>query len=228
MNTLPGTHRGRLLSLAGGCLLSLLPAAVPALLAQQPMAQQQPVPQQGVRYYKENGQTIREETRTVRVPVSENTTEKVTETYYRENYTTRQQKTQRLVHTPVTEYRWQPRVHNVLNPFAPVYTSWHMVPYTYWKTTVEDVEVPVTVREVVPEQRVVERPVTRLTFVERPQISRVVVAEDPRTPTPLVNSGGVSIAAQPRYSYGGINQLQSDPPRFPTGGLSPDGAVIRR
>ena len=70
-----------------------------------------------VRYYEENGATIREARSTVQVPVNDVRFEEQTQSYYRP-YTTNQL-TQVAVPTPatVTQYRWVPRWHGWWNIF---------------------------------------------------------------------------------------------------------------
>jgi len=173
-----------------------------------------------VRYYENNGVTWRETRRTVedRVPVSR--MEERTETVYREEFTTEMRDTTRTAWTPVTEYRWEAFWVNRWNPLAQAYVAYRQVPHTRWEMRTETVQEPVNTRRLVPEARVVRRPVGGFQTVKREVVSRVPVGGS-RVPV------GSTLAARPltpvqasgvaqRPAIGGIARMQNDPPRYGT------------
>ena len=88
----------------------------------------------------------------------------------------------------------------MINPFKPAYVGYHLVPQTRWEARVEQVETPVTWREMIPQREVVDVPVTTRRMVDEEVIRRTVVNPN----------GGTAVA---RRNVGGISRLESDPPR---------------
>ena len=68
--------------------------------------------------------------------------------------------TTRLVHVPVTEYRWETYLAGRWNPFSQPYYAQRLVPRTALETRAEVVKVPVTQRRLVPETRIEKVPET--------------------------------------------------------------------
>jgi len=152
-----------------------------------------------VRYFQDGGVTYREVRRVVQRPVVETRLEQRQQTVYQPQYTTETVPTTRTVHTPVTEYRWEPRWHNTWNPFSSPYVAYHLVPTTRWDTRVEQGQQTVTRYNVVPQTQTVQVPVTTQRVVNEEIVSRMPV------------QGGVpALATQP---VGGISKLENDPPR---------------
>ena len=131
---------------------------------------------QDVRLVQQNGSQFVESTRTVRQPVASTTLERHEETVYREEYTTQMQESQQTYLAPVTEYRWEPRVHGRLNPFRPNTVAYHLVPRTRWEPRTHTVRTPVTTRQLRPETRVVEVPRRQLGFAQQQQTTRTALA----------------------------------------------------
>jgi len=97
-----------------------------------------------------------------------------------------------------------------------------MVPFTRWERRTQTVQVPITQREMVPEKRSVQVPVTRQVIEEQEVITRVAVGPAARKP---FTSGGdpfssapSSLASRPT-TVGGVKQLNGD--------LSGSGTVRR-
>ena len=177
-----------------------------------------------VRYYTQDGITYRETTRRVRRPVAQTRTESQTQTVYRQEYSTQVRDTQRAVHTPVTRYEWAGRWYGRWNPFQDPYFVYELEPTTHWQSRVETVRLPVTQRQLIPETKTVQVPVTLLRFEEKDEISRVAVsprrmaASRNNAPTLPIDSSG---------PVGGIARLDGDPPRHATGPVTGDWHVRR-
>ena len=173
-----------------------------------------------VRYYEKNGVTWRENRRTVedRVPVSR--MEERTETVYREEFTTEMRDTPRTSWTPVTEYRWETFWVNRWNPLAQPYPAYRYVPHTRWEMRTEMVQVPVNTRRLVPETRVVRRPVGGFQTVRREVVSRVPVRGGRTSVGGTLAAGPLTSVQAPavarRSQIGGIARMQNDPPRYGT------------
>jgi hypothetical protein len=161
-----------------------------------------------VQYLEENGVTYRVTKQTVQRPMSETHYEDRPQTYYAEQYQTQYLPSQRTTTVPVWEWVNEPYWVNRYNPFAQPYLAYRTVPRVHWETHTDPVQIPVVQRQVVPQTTTVKVPVTTQRFVAEEQTSKVAVAIKPGTPlgsapAPLASSGGV--------------QLNSDPPRNPTG-----------
>jgi len=131
---------------------------------------------QDVRLVQQNGTKFVESTETVRQPVVDTTVERQEQTVYREEYITQMRETQQTYFAPVTEYRWEPRVHGRLNPFRPNTVAYHLVPHTRWEPRTHTIRTPVTTRQLRPQTRVVEVPRRRIGFVEQQRTTRTALA----------------------------------------------------
>jgi len=171
---------------------------------------------QDIRYRTINGQDYKEVIQKVQVPETQTTYSTRTEKFYREQYTTEMQESQRVFFTPVTEYRWEAYTPFSLNPFAPPRVAYRWVPKTHWEQRSESVKTPVTRRELVPGERIVTVPQTTLRMVEREQITRVPVLANQ-----IPNRGPIGTSTP--GAIGGVANLQDDPPRLgtlPAGSMS--------
>lgn len=167
-----------------------------------------------VRFYEEDGVTYRETRVRVRRPVSETRYEERQETVYRPRYTTDIRDATQTYYAPVTRYQWEARWHGWWNPFQDPYVAYHLVPYTYWQTRQQTIQVPQTKSEWVPETRTVRKPITTLRFVEKEEVSRVAVNPQPRRSTA---SSAPAVAQGVQKPIGGVARLEGDPPRHGTG-----------
>lgn len=175
------------------------------------------IPQDG-EYVTINGQTYYQTRQKIMRPVQQTQYEERERTVYREEVTTAVEETQRVVHVPVTEYRWEAKWHGRWNPFSQPYIGYHLVPRTTWEPRTETVRTPVTHRNLIPQQVVTRIPVTTRQLVEEEVIRRTAVATPPtgtRTASDPFNGGESRVARRP--TIGGISELPSDPPRTATG-----------
>jgi hypothetical protein len=173
------------------------------------------IPQDG-QYVTLNGKTYYETRQKILRPVQETRYEERERTVYREQYSTSVEESQRVVHVPVTEYRWEAKWEGRWNPFVEPYMTYRLVPRTSWEPRAETVRTPVTQRNLVPE-RVVERiPVTSRQMVEEEVIRRTAVANPPTGTRNASDpfSGESRVVRRP--VIGGVSQLKSDPPRSAT------------
>lgn len=158
-----------------------------------------------VRYYEKDGVTYRE-VRTIRKrPTVETRYEQRERTVYREQVEHDTHTSVRSYLTPVTEYQLQPRWHNVLNPFAAPHVAYHYVPVTRWETRTEEVRRPIVKRSLVPEQTVVNVPVTEHRMVDEEVVTRTAVHRGG------LAGSAANVAARPIIVGG--QQLTNDPPR---------------
>jgi hypothetical protein len=164
-----------------------------------------------VRYYQQNGVTYRETRRVVEERIPESRMVEREQTVYREQFTTEMRPSTRTYCAPVTEYRWEAYWVGRWNPLAQPYLAYRCVPRTHWEQRIETVDVPVNVRRLVPESRVVRQPVAGWRTAQREVVDRVAVGRSPvRTfaapaPAPVLAS---------RPQIGGISRLDNDPPRL--------------
>ena len=93
----------------------------------------------------------------------------VEEKVYQRSLTTEVQERQRYTYVPVTQYRWESRVHHWWNPFRTNTVSYHKVPHTRLQQQVQTVRVPVTVSEWTPVTRMARVP-TRVVARDREQL----------------------------------------------------------
>lgn len=199
-------HTGRFALLPACCLL------VSAALADE------------VRYVEKDGVTYQETRRVIRRPIIETKLEQREQTVYRDKYSTNFQSTERRYLAPVTDYQWQPEWVNPWNPFASSYVVYRWVPVTRWVERTEQVRIPVTHRETVPQTVTVQVPVTTQRFAEDEYVSRVAVSAKPQAAGPQpgeparLNGESFDSSTQEnvarRETIGGIRELKSDPPRY--------------
>lgn len=185
-----------------------------------------PVRADGVRYYEEGGVTYCETRRTIQQRVPESRMQERTETVYREQLVTEMQDSVRTYWTPVTEHRWEAFWAGQCNPFVAPYLAYRYVPRTHWEKRAQVVKVPVTTRRVVPETRTVRQPVAGWRVVPKELISRVAVN---RGASGARATWVETPALARRETVGGIQKLESDPPRYgsKTVWRSAGGAVRR-
>jgi hypothetical protein len=170
---------------------------------------------QDSRQFRDNGVDYVETVQYASEPVATTQVDRREETVYREEIVTEMRESQLTVYAPVTEYVWQPRVHG-LGIIRPSTLAYHLVPQTRWEPRTHTVRMPVTVRQMRPETRVVEVPRRELGFAQRQDISRTVLSP---TSTPRVASRatGATIAIPPA-AIGGVGQMDGDHPRFGVSG----------
>jgi hypothetical protein len=173
-----------------------------------------------VRYGKIDGVTYQETRRVIRRPIVETKIEQREQTVYRDKYTTDFHPTERRYLTPITEYRWEPQWVNPWNPFSSSYVAYRWMPVTRWVERTEQVRIPVTRRDTVPEKVTMNVPVTTQRFAEDEYVTRVAVSAEPGGAEPArLNADPFEPAAQSpesvarRDTVGGIRELKSDPPR---------------
>lgn len=172
-----------------------------------------------VRYIEKDGVTYQETRRVIRRPIVETKMEQRDQTIYRDKYTTDFHPTERRYVTPITEYRWEPQWVNPWNPFSSPYVAYRWMPVTRWVERTEQVKIPVTRRETVPETVKTSVPVTTQRFAEDEYVTRVAVSAKPQNAEPArLNADPFGPPAQEsvaqRETVGGIRQLKSDPPRY--------------
>ena len=185
-----------------------------------------------VRYYDKDGVTYRETRRVVQRPMAETQTRESTQTFYREEYTTKISESIQERWTPVTDYRLESYWVGRWNPFVDPYLAQRYVPYTRWERTTEIVKTPVTCRQLVPETRTVRVPVTTQRMVDEEIITRVAVSargvsSDLPWAAPTTMAKLVPVVNDPG-PIGGTVKLESDPPRQgPTTAWRASGAEQR-
>ena len=138
---------------------------------------------QNVRYYEQNGVTYRETTAKVRRPVREIEQKEYQQTVYRDKYDTRFQSVQQYNYQPVTQYRWQPKYHGWWNVLQGPHLAYHLEQRTVWQPRLQNYQVPVTTRTVVPETRTVRVGVPKLAMKEDDVVTRVAVGPAAATTT---------------------------------------------
>lgn len=188
-----------------------------------------PANAQKVRDYEENGITYRETRTKATRPVAETTYQDRQQTVYRQRYTTQLHDHLHTTMVPVTDYRWETRLHNWWNPFKTNTVGYHLVPHRRWEARTETIRTPVTTRQLIPEVQTVKVPVTTLRMVEQEHVTRVAISpQDRLSPNHQRFSAGISQSdtnIARRIPIGGIS-LESDPPR--RGTALPGDDEIRR
>jgi hypothetical protein len=139
-------------------------------------------------------------------PVSETHIEQRPYTVYTEHVSTEYQPSYRNVYSPVTEYSWEPYLANRWNPFSQPTVAYRYVPHTRWDMRTEESQIPITRRDMVPEQRVASVPVVTQRMENVEHITRVAVAGGAGDPFS-------STATASRTNIGSTGQLTSDPPK---------------
>jgi hypothetical protein len=177
--------------LAAAALLAVFPVA--GLAADQ------------VEYKNIGGQNYMITRKVVDKPMSKTEYKEVARDVYREEYVTDAHDITRIVHVPVTEYRWETHLAGRWNPFSQPYYVQRLVPYTRMETRTEIVKVPVTRRNLVPETQIVKVPVTER-WIAREEIEHKVAIDPP------ADRDVSSIASRP--TIGGQQKLEGEnPPR---------------
>ena len=135
----------------------------------------------------------------VNQPYTRNVVDRREETVYQEEYVTQMKESQHMVLTPVTEYQWEPRVHNRFNILRPRSMAYHLVPRTRWEARSHTVRTPVTYRQLRPQTRVVEVPRRELGFSQAPAVGGASIVQNS-------DAGGARVAARhgplPQYRGG--------------------------
>jgi hypothetical protein len=198
------------------CLLSL--ALLGSLSVAAGLLSPQAARADDVRYYTQDGVNYCETRQVIQRPVVETHYEDQQRTVYVEQYKTQMQPVTRTYQVPVTTYTLQTYWVNRWNPFVEPTQASRYVPQTHYETRTDTVQVPVLVREVVPQQQTVKMPITTQRTVSEEHIARVPVSVIPvnsLTPTTAVaaqpaRTGGVSLApsapTQPSTAFQGGNQ----------------------
>jgi hypothetical protein len=155
-------------------------------------------PQTGIQYRVTGRQVYKK-------PVSDTHVEERPYTVYTEHVSTEYQPSYRNVYSPVTEYSWEPYMANRWNPFSQPTVGYRYVPHTRWDMRTEESQIPVTHRDMVPEQRVAHVPVVTQRWVDEEHITRVAVSGGAGDPF-----SGTATASRPLGSTG---TLSSDPPK---------------
>ena len=137
----------------------------------------------------------------VQRPIYETRYEPREYTATREHYTTEMHDSHRTYQVPVTEQQWVPGYQRTWNPLAPPVLSYRLMPVTRWETRNETVRVPITKREVIPETRTQQVPVTTHRVVEDETVRRVAIG--------AASSDAPAVAR----GIGSSGRLQNDPPR---------------
>lgn len=189
-----------------------------AALVLLPIVGTQVVQADEVRYFEKDGVTYRETRRVVERPVNETHIERREQTVYREQYRTEVNESVRSVVTPVTEYQWTTVMRNRWNPFGRPYLAQELIPVQRWESRQEIVQRPVYRRELVPEVRTVEVPVTTQRLAQEEVITRVAVSG----PAPAAN---VASAPATGNTLGGVARLENDPPRRSTSWRAAEGVT---
>jgi hypothetical protein len=177
---------------------------------------------QEIRYYEDNGTTLKETVHTVERPVVQTEWQTREQTVYRPQLRTEMRETLRTYSMPVTHHEWITRMHGRWNPFTTPYFTHHLVPVTRWERRAELIKLPVVKREWVREKRTVSVPLTSLRVAQEKVIRRTPVAGAPATaPSPRVSlrSSAINQAA-----FG--TALDGDPPRHGLRWQRPD-VVLR-
>lgn len=170
-----------------------------------------------IRIVEKDGVKYRETRNIVKRAVVETHMQARERTVYREQISTEYQPQTRTVYTPVTTYKWQPKLHDVLNPFKKN-IGYNLVPTTQWQPRIEQVDVQVTRREMIPKKEIVDVPVTRRRLVDEEIIRRTVVNDRP-------GSNGTSVAR--RSAVGGVSRVENEVPREGTGWRAAGNSSIR-
>jgi hypothetical protein len=213
------------------------------------------LPADEVRYFEKDGVTYRETREVVRRPITQTRLEQRERTVYRDQFTTDMRSQERTYQAPVTEYQWVPTWQRSWNVFVAPSLVYRYVPVTRWEARTEFVRIPVTRRELIPEKRQEQVPVTTQRCVEDVRITQVAIGVRagggalPAGTTPeAAGSGSSSVtvgrptpaaaSSDPfapaaatsmarRDVVGGVSKLESDPPREGSNWRSADSNVRR-
>ena len=183
-----------------------------------PLALAPPAQAEEVRYFEKDGVTYRETSQMVQRPVTETRLETREQTVYREQYQRQVNESVRSVVTPVTEYRWVTVMRGRWNPFSQPYYTQELAPVRRWETRQEVVQTPVYRRELVPETRTVQVPITTQRVATEEVIRRVAVSGSaPAAANVATQASGNSL--------GGVARLENDPPRRSTNWRAAEGTT---
>ncbi len=167
---------------------------------------------QELRYVQRDGILYRELVCRRWKPVTQIVYEQRQQTVYREEITTQMQEVTTVVRTPQVQWVWEPYWWGWWNPLRGPALAYRLVPRTVWKEEVRRGRVPVQVKRLVPHTQTVRVPVVRRRWVqEEVVLSRVPVAPS----SPKIRNGPAPVQVAGR-AIGGIQKLDSDPPRVST------------
>ncbi len=156
-------------------------------------------------YETQEGTTYRVTRRVEKRPVAETHLEQQTQTVYATEYVTEMRESTRTTWVPVTQYVYEPRWHQWWNPFAEAYVAYQARPVTRWELRTQTVREPVTMKQQIPQERIVQKPVRALGFVEQPVEERIVVSSPTR---------GVPATPEVRYAQRPAQPERADFPRL--------------
>ncbi len=141
-----------------------------------------------------------------------------TVTTYREQYGTSLQDQVRLTYEPRTTYAWQRRQRGWWNPFARPHSTYELTPHTRWVPLWEQTRMPISTRRLIPQTRVVQRPVTILGFKDEgdSRVTRAELAQDEQLAQAAPDETGWHAGRSKQTPVGGIARLEDDPPRADT------------
>jgi hypothetical protein len=128
-----------------------------------------------------NGVTYRVTRRVVKRPVARTSVEPRTQTVQATEFVTEMRETARVVWVPVTHYVNVPKWHNWWNPFTEAYLAYEPRPVTRWELRTQMVREPVSRKQQVPQERIVQLPVRTLGFAEETVEERIAVNTIPGT-----------------------------------------------
>ncbi len=151
---------------------------------------------QDVTYEVKDGVRYQITRQVVQHPISETRYEQRRYTVNRERYTTDMQTSQRTYQVPVTQQQWVPGYQRTWNLFAPPVLSYRLLPVTRLETRSETVRIPVTRRDLIPEEQVQQVPVTTQRLVPGEIVSRVPVGVEPSSSV-ATSSGGTRLSSDP-------------------------------
>ena len=163
---------------------------------------------QEVREVTDNGRVYREITQEYQKFVPQIKMQDQQQTYMVEKSETEQQTTYQTYQVPITEYRWEPYWANRWNPFSQPYLAYRYVPRTRWETRTSEIRTPVTKRELVPQTKTVQVPVT--TMVPVPE--RITRREFVRFTTDGLQGQTAVAKREPMAGSGTANLSNTSPP----------------
>jgi hypothetical protein len=143
--------------------IAVLPLGIAPMLADE------------VRYYEQNGVTMRETRHTVQQPVCEVRWQPTSRTVYREQLTTECREQIRTTWTPVTQYRCQPCPSGLAGPAGQACVGSYLVPETRWEARQETIKTPVVCRRWVPQTETVQAPVATQRMISQEVVTHVAV-----------------------------------------------------
>lgn len=187
------------------------------------------------RTFEENGVTYRETRIKSQRPVYETKVEQREQTFYRENIKTEIQSTTRTIMVPINETVWEPYWEGRFNPFVEPRLAYRPMIRTRWEQRNQEIRTPVTKRELVPEKRMVQAPVTTTRMVETEEVHKVVIGVRPANtfsptaaptqslapnttaPSTSLAPGGATTSVANRPLFGGSSVMKPQAPADPLG-----------